>query len=604
MAKYLDETGLRHFWNGFEDHMNSLNYEHVKITINNNQGYAVNISFIVTINGAPTSYTYKNEPITIDILKGSTYTISLPDLTNYTTPVDDNQYVAAGGNSRNLTYTYKACLVTFNINNASGKADVTYGGTTTTVNPGGTLLIPFNQTVSVKGTKVTGYRPQKIENFITNTATKIVNVTYDVFTTEVKIMDGSGNLVDVNSWTSSKGVTGVTLVTEDIEIVIAPDEWSSDHDGAWNSYSLSSWGGDYILVPGVTTTTSESEAISDLCGILNTNALITLAISESSKISRAGEYCRAYSNGAKNKGQWYLPSAGEMYEISINKDKINTALTKISGEIFESSNEIINVCSWTSTQLSSEYAWAFNWLYNQLDDRSKIQNYGVRPICQIEDTTGNIITFKIGGVSYLGEDQMTWSQWVSSSYNTAGFKITNSKLYTSAGAEVKYNNSSVSSSSKPVPAGDYKTSSVKVLLNSAWQASSKSNPDSSTYGIYESYSNKGSGSTAAIMYIDIDGLTEFTCYIRSYAESSYDYVMIGNLDQPVSNSTSYSHISVKAHTRNKQTSGTSLSSYTKVTYTDIGGGAHRIYVVYRKDGSVNEGDDRGYILIPKPYTTA
>jgi hypothetical protein len=58
---------------------------------------------------------------------------------------------------------------------------------------------------------------------------------------------------------------------------------------------------------------------------------------------------------------------------------------------------------------------------------------GARPFCRIEDTTGNIITFKINGVSYLGEDQMTWSQWVSSSYNTAGFKNTNNYLCNSSG---------------------------------------------------------------------------------------------------------------------------------------------------------------------------
>jgi hypothetical protein len=102
------------------------------------------------------------------------------------------------------------------------------------------------------------------------------------------------------------------------------------------------------------------------------------------------------------------------------------------------------------------------------------------------------------------------------------------------------------------------------------------------------------------MYIDIVGYTEFTCYIRSYAESNYDYVMISQLDKTITGSSSYSDTSlVKANTRGNQQSGTALSNYTKVTYSGIDGGSHRIIVVYRKDGSAHSGDDRGYILVPK-----
>ena len=44
--------------------------------------------------------------------------------------------------------------------------------------------------------------------------------------------------------------------------------------------------------------------------------------------------------------------------------------------------------------------------------------------------------------------------------------------------------------------------SYTVNLNSNWQNSSI-NPDSSTYNSYESYSNKGTSNSGAIMYIDI-----------------------------------------------------------------------------------------------------
>ena len=141
-----------------------------------------------------------------------------------------------------------------------------------------------------------------------------------------------------------------------------------------------------------------------------------------------------------------------------------------------------------------------------------------------------------------------------------------------------------------------------VNLNSQWEKTTAvTNPDSSLYdGVYRSTSNYNVHNTAAIMYIDISGLTSFKLYIRSYAESSFDYVMVSQLDQTINNSTSYSNTSlVKAHTRGNQQSGTALSSYTLVEFTGIDGGSHRITVVYRKDSSANSGDDRGYVLIPK-----
>ena len=148
----------------------------------------------------------------------------------------------------------------------------------------------------------------------------------------------------------------------------------------------------------------------------------------------------------------------------------------------------------------------------------------------------------------------------------------------------------------------YDFQSYSVVLNNAWRKStSVSNPDSSTYdGVYESDSNYNVNGGVATMYIDIDGYTEFTFYVRSNAESSYDYVMVSQLDKTITGSTSYSDTTlVKAHTSGNQQSGSSISNYTKVTYSNISSGTHRITIVYRKDGSVNKNDDRGYVLIPK-----
>ena len=141
-----------------------------------------------------------------------------------------------------------------------------------------------------------------------------------------------------------------------------------------------------------------------------------------------------------------------------------------------------------------------------------------------------------------------------------------------------------------------------VNLNSQWEKTTAvTNPDSSLYdGVYRSASNYNVNSGVATMYITLTGYSTFKLYIRSYAESSYDYVMVSQLDKTITGSSSYSDTTlVKAHTCGNQQSGTALSSYTLVEYTSISSGSHTITIVYKKDGSVNSGDDRGYVLIPK-----
>ena len=142
----------------------------------------------------------------------------------------------------------------------------------------------------------------------------------------------------------------------------------------------------------------------------------------------------------------------------------------------------------------------------------------------------------------------------------------------------------------------------ELVLNDNWQLSTVvANPDSALYdGVYESFSNYNKNSTAAIMYIDIFGYETFQLYIRSYAESSYDYVMVSQLDQTIDNNSSYSNTTlVKAHTRGAQKSGTTISDYKLVEFTGLDTGEHRITVVYRKDSSGNSGTDKGYLIMPR-----
>ena len=160
--------------------------------------------------------------------------------------------------------------------------------------------------------------------------------------------------------------------------------------------------------------------------------------------------------------------------------------------------------------------------------------------------------------------------------------------------------STKSNSSGNPGGGSESEGSYTITLNNQWRKSSiVSNPDSTKYdGVYESYSNYNVNNGVAIMYIDITGHTNFKLYIRSYAESNFDYVMVSQLDKTITGSSSYSDTTlVKAHTRGNQQSGTTISSYTLVEFDNIDGGSHRITVLYRKDGSAHNNNDRGYLLI-------
>jgi hypothetical protein len=95
--------------------------------------------------------------------------------------------------------------------------------------------------------------------------------------------------------------------------------------------------------------------------------------------------------------------------------------------------------------------------------------------------------------------------------------------------------------------------SYTVDLNGQWrQSTSQTNPDPLLYdGVFESNSNYKVNNGYAKMYVRIEGYDEFTLYIRSYAESSYDYTIAFNPDVNVTSNPSSGSSGVKAHTSGK-----------------------------------------------------
>ena len=134
------------------------------------------------------------------------------------------------------------------------------------------------------------------------------------------------------------------------------------------------------------------------------------------------------------------------------------------------------------------------------------------------------------------------------------------------------------------------------ILNNEWQLSTQYTwLDTELYdGIYESSSNYQVNSGKATMSIEIDGYTDFTFYICSYGEANYDYIWVGKLDQiPSTDNDAY------ATTKGTPKEPTSLANFTEVKFSNLDARKHTINIVYKKDGSGNSFNDRGYVIIPK-----
>ena len=190
--------------------------------------------------------------------------------------------------------------------------------------------------------------------------------------------------VRVSSWTSYQNsdeiAEGVLLVEGGRHLVIAPTEASFVK---WSSKPISdSNTSGSVQISGVTTTGDRIAALNDFAGRANTTAIING--STSSNITNteayAAGFCNKYSRTNANgngltAGKWWLPSLGEMAMIWANFDKINYALSKISG-----ATQLQENWYWSSTQYSANNAWGLGLTGGYMYTNWKFSQYRVRPV--------------------------------------------------------------------------------------------------------------------------------------------------------------------------------------------------------------------------------
>ena len=162
--------------------------------------------------------------------------------------------------------------------------------------------------------------------------------------------------------------------------MIAPTEASSVK---WSSKPVSSSDtSGSVQISGVTTTGDRITALNDFAGRANTTAIINGSTSSNvtNTENYAAGFCNKYSRTNANgkgltAGRWWLPSMGEMAMIWANFDKINYALSKISG-----ATQLQTNWYWTSTQRSARDAWYLNLNAGTMGNHWKFNQFRVRPV--------------------------------------------------------------------------------------------------------------------------------------------------------------------------------------------------------------------------------
>lgn len=126
-------------------------------------------------------------------------------------------------------------------------------------------------------------------------------------------------------------------------------------------------------------------------------------------------------------------------------------------------------------------------------------------------------------------------------------------------------------------------------VEGSWEESSKI---ISGYIVYESKGSYHVNNGYDLAKVTFSGYPNFTFLYGSYAESSYDYMLVSPLDySSAQNWNSSIFGGYLLSTSDKQSSSAPNLSY---TFTNDGG-EHFFYILYKKDGSVNSNADRGYI---------
>lgn len=187
-------------------------------------------------------------------------------------------------------------------------------------------------------------------------------------------------LAKIDKWESLEAggeiAQGVVVFSGREQLVIAP-----------NGSAKMPWSSERKSAPGATQTTIRRTAINDWGGESNTAAIISASASDfiTDTIDYAPGYCNLYarantSGNGMTAGKWWLPSLGELILMRAHLEKINYALSKISG-----ANPIPLDTHWSSTQYSADIAWGVTMSTGRLGNLNKSTSSDIaRPVSALQ----------------------------------------------------------------------------------------------------------------------------------------------------------------------------------------------------------------------------
>ena len=136
---------------------------------------------------------------------------------------------------------------------------------------------------------------------------------------------------------------------------------------------------DYNWSTGATQSSNETTAFNDMNGKYNTSKILSY-ISANSKTAEAATATSLYAPSVCGtgsmcaKGNWYLPSAGELYTLYSNKSTLNSKFTSNSGAAFQEDYY------WSSTEYNATGAWRVRFSTGYRGYPSKYNSGYVRPV--------------------------------------------------------------------------------------------------------------------------------------------------------------------------------------------------------------------------------
>ena len=171
------------------------------------------------------------------------------------------------------------------------------------------------------------------------------------------------------------GYVGILVATEDTSFIIEPQTRSSEYlTWAGNSYygKLVPTLPAFFLIANGDWEAAQELARNDFDGNLN-----TAKIQAYCRSAKAAEYCT--DEQANSLAQRFLPSAGQLYLMYLNKTAINRLVNAANGEGWEF-DVIDDNYYWSSSQFDEFCAWGVGMTNGSTDSFSKIYDYYVRAV--------------------------------------------------------------------------------------------------------------------------------------------------------------------------------------------------------------------------------